>query len=83
MSAPAISADRSGPAEPYWHALDEGRLTFQRCNACGCQSFPIEICSWYNLMAPRSEAFGFSEGKELGEVDVIESPSPFHLIESK
>ncbi|HEX9275377.1 MAG TPA: OB-fold domain-containing protein [Casimicrobiaceae bacterium] len=22
-------------ATPYWRALDEGRLAFQRCNACG------------------------------------------------
>jgi uncharacterized OB-fold protein len=32
----AFPAPQPGPAAaPYWRALDEGRLVFQRCMACG------------------------------------------------
>ncbi len=30
----------SGYTQPFWQALDEGRLLSTRCNACGQQSFP-------------------------------------------
>jgi len=34
--APAFPAPQPNEAStPYWRALDEGRLTFQRCTSCG------------------------------------------------
>jgi len=36
MVAAAFPAPQPSEASaPYWRALDEGRLTFQRCSACG------------------------------------------------
>jgi hypothetical protein len=34
MSAAAAEAGNAAPGEAYWSALEEGRLTFQRCAAC-------------------------------------------------
>lgn len=37
--------DMTGPAAPYWDALKEGRLTFQKCRKCNhAQLPPREAC---------------------------------------
>ncbi|WP_375173284.1 Zn-ribbon domain-containing OB-fold protein [Pseudooceanicola sp.] len=35
-----IAADRSGAAAAYWAAMDDRRLMFQRCRACGSAQLP-------------------------------------------
>jgi uncharacterized OB-fold protein len=35
MTAPFPLPDRNGVGAPYWAALAEGRLQFQRCTVCG------------------------------------------------
>ena len=41
-----IAADRTGPAAAYWDALDDGRLTYQHCRACGAAQLPaLEECT--------------------------------------
>jgi uncharacterized OB-fold protein len=34
MTRDPLVAERSPAEEPYWQALEEGRLVFQRCQAC-------------------------------------------------
>lgn len=38
--ATGVAPDRSGPAAPYWAALDAGKLCFQRCQSCGAAQLP-------------------------------------------
>ena len=35
-----LAPDITPLSEPYWKALEEGRLTYQRCNACGHSWLP-------------------------------------------
>jgi uncharacterized OB-fold protein len=35
-----LVAERSPSDEPYWRALEEGHLIFQRCQACGLALLP-------------------------------------------
>lgn len=76
MSGSAVPLpDTTGPAGPYWEALNEGRLTFQKCRSCGqAQLPPREECT-----ACLSSDLAMQEASGKGElISWIVYHRPYH-----
>jgi hypothetical protein len=43
LEAAFPAPEQNEASKPYWRALDEGRLTFQRCSACGNAWLPARF----------------------------------------
>lgn len=64
MTTQPLVAERSPAEEPYWQALQEGRLVFQRCQACRLALLPARE----NCPSCLGTALGWETASGSGEL---------------